>query len=70
VTSSQTARGENATVAGGQAVQAGRDASCAGEQSVNEGLWARLRKRSVTTMVAIIITGIGTVFIWTNWKPW
>jgi hypothetical protein len=83
-TGSQTASGENATVtgshavsgagstvAGGQAVQAGRDASTAAEeQSVKEGWWARLRNRGVIATAAIIVTGIGTVLIWTGWKPW
>jgi hypothetical protein len=78
VTGSQAVRGAGSAVAGGQAVQAGRDVAAAGrdasvaaagEQSVMEGWWARLRKRGVIATVAIIITGIGTVFIWTGWKP-
>ena len=71
VTGSQAVSGAGSVVVGGQAVQLGRDASvAAGEQSVKEGWWARLRKRGVIATVAIIITGIGTVFIWIGWKPW
>jgi hypothetical protein len=77
--------GANSSVAGGQAVQAGRDSVTARqdaavpggkEQPVNEGWWARLRKRGAVVAFATItgaLAGVAgvivAVMIAVGWKP-
>lgn len=85
VVGSQTATGADSSVAGGQAVQAGHDAVAAGEdvtitgaedQPVNEGWWARLRKRGMFVAFATIVSAIAAVAgtavgicAWVGWTP-
>ena len=85
VVGSQAANGANSSVLNGQAVQAGHDAVSAGgdatitsaeDQPVNEGWWARLRKRGAVVAFAIIIGAIATVVgtvvgicVWIGWTP-
>jgi hypothetical protein len=78
---SQTASGADSSVVGGTAVQAGHDVVAAGQdatittatdQPVDEGWWARLRKRGVVVSLAIIITAMAAVVgiaISLGWKP-
>jgi hypothetical protein len=77
--------GANSSVAGGQAVQAGRDAVTAGqhaagpgggEQPMKEGWWARLRKRGAVVAFATIISALAgvagvviAIMITAGWKP-
>jgi hypothetical protein len=77
--------GGNSSVAGGQAVQVGRNAVTAGQdvavpgsgkQPVKEGWWARLRKRGAVVAVATIIGALAglagvviAIMIAAGWKP-
>lgn len=85
VVGTQEAQGAGSSVAGGQAVQAGRDAVTAGqdatvhdagEQPVEEGWWARLRKRGAVVAFATIVGSLAAVaavviaiLIAAGWKP-
>jgi hypothetical protein len=85
VVGSQEASGTGSSIVGGQAVRAGRDAVIAGqdaaadgtgEQPVEEGWWAWLRKRGAVVAFAIIVGAIASVaavavaiLVAAGWKP-
>jgi hypothetical protein len=76
-----TVSGAHGSVVGGQAVQAGRDAFTAGQGAampgaVDQGWWARLRKRGAvvafSTIIGAIAVVVGTavgIFVWIGWTP-
>jgi uncharacterized membrane protein YphA (DoxX/SURF4 family) len=72
-----TAAGAHDSATGGQAVQAGRDATAARAeyQSPRKG-WARLRERGVIVAIATIVGAIAVVIgtavaicAWVGWTP-